>query len=1737
MKRWLRSPFLFPPRRLITSAGALLLLLPSEAHTRTRHDVTATRSSPNPAHEQPAPSHPTLLPQELGWQPLEGGFLLPSRQLETQPSLQPGQTLALVVEARTSLLLQTPDAKHLRVYWVQDPTLERQLLAALHALPDQVAPQLQHLLLQRSMQTSSVDSGQASLRLELTPNPFAVRRAPQGLMIQPPQAGLVLIELDPASEREARLTTPLSLWQLEQSRSASAQHAQEQLLQHWANTWPQHVEPPLLPGGERQALTSVAALSRWLAGELEGTPEPALSKVRAQTQKLLLAAALLPVRALVTRDDARFEPFTLSAPPATTAVTESNGTTSLWLRLPPQTPLHLPLTEELRLSVRLRAVLPTGMTRAGTLRLQRAGQEVGLLRPSARPEWLEEQRPRQTALGETVGPTTLWRAYALPGEPLTLTAEGGELLLQLEALRPLPSLTRSPRAVRITSLLNAVEHPSASAEQPEQSTAALLRESAHNLRTPGIQSWTPTERQVEPPDLQPSAEQNPTDQNVEPGAPRWLSQLPPMAEQRRLITRLPIRSEPQPGQLAPLNAGTPYTVQCPANRPSSLRLFAASDAPGTLLMVEKDGKLRSIPLLQRLEPLRIPLEPGQQTIRWEGEGVQVWLQPDPEVSVEGPSAPAETVGARVPVLRRWARLSPSERTLKLPLKGMPGQRVRIELRGEEGAAHSLDGQLNLTLGGISHKLVYQLREADGEVISDGLEVIRLGPLRTLTLPLTHSLRTDSASAPTSNNHPSTDSAAEPESTASRTSLPPSSHEHSPSLPSSQEQSPSLNLTLEGEGAVWVRVLLESSPAPMTTPEQARVAYQPLAFSPEEALKSLTRLSQQLREAPPEQAASLRLSQAELLASLGLEGIAGQLLEDVQHLDLSESQKLQLEQLNEWITQQRSLQRDPAFVLPAGLAVEGLMLRPSWEALRRGEKHSAWRRLQELSPEEQKSPGALWLTARLGELLQAYPASAEAWRALAKQSSEPGPLWRMAARAELLALEQELASRAQLSRVPMAAELDAMLKAALRGSADAAQAQQLGEPVESLLVSLSRFSRWRTLTHAERASSIEWLGMTPEEAGRTRPLRTQAREALLGLPWPVEEGLLLSPRSQAGVSVSFARPTALRLELFCVDEGGGPLNPSAAPCEVSLLLNGVKQRSVLLSPGRVQVEVHERLSGQHRVEVRLEAEGESRRTRRLAVRVWGEESGPTAALSAAPEMSNAWTNQLAQAEGELTSGRWYPVLPSPRRRVFGARPQEPVEQTVVGPTLLEVESRAWGEPPSTRSNTNHLLPDGKVTILLRSMTGEVRTLEPQKLPTLPDAETWLEARRGARVGQAQRQLVGLPAGVWKVQVVASVSALVSFRVREPLSEALEEELSSAKLDALAMSPKGMPQQVSTQILESSFASEPWPLASSSRAGGPTLSLSTLSSLGGQVGVSEELSEDGLDALEGLGMQLRLSQRWDDADARGLGGGLQGLSFTARGVSEQVESAALRPTGLLRLTAFVGLRPGLRLSLEGLGEVQQAPAGQALRGFARLELAQLWSMQPRLWLRPAVGALIRHDQQTGEGPFAERFVDTYTQQHGVGLTGQLELLSRPLSDLYLSGRLKATSNADMVSLDQLEGRLLSEQLLGGLVLTQELRTTLGLRDPDRSSLRWTPVLGLGARWQAPLGANTGPTRGWRWGLETQLRLEPLSQTWQVQLSLGLEQGPARPYQNAQPGEARFADLLSQQERARQLSRRTE
>ncbi|MFM7199323.1 MAG: hypothetical protein ACKO6N_00915, partial [Myxococcota bacterium] len=1208
--------------------------------------------------------------------------------------------------------------------------------------------------------------------------------------------------------------------------------------------------------------------------------------------------------------------------------------------------------------------------------------------------------------------------------------------------------------------------------------------------------------------------------------------LPVEAERRRLITRLPARPTAYPGQLEPLLAGQVYQVQPSAEAPQSLRLLATSDLPGKVLMVEVGGKLRSIPLLQRLEPLRIPLQPGTQAIRWEGQGVQVWLQPEPRVRVEGPDGTLLSTGEpppfqqassageqvdpealsavwdprveptqeqnsavapRVPVLRRWARLSTSERSMSLPLKGLPGQRLRLELRGEEGAGHSLDGRVIMTLGSQKLKLVYQLSEADGEGISDGLEVIRLGPSRNITLPL------------------------------------PETH-------------PTLTLQLEGDGAVWARVLLET---PLTEAEaEPPVPYQPLAFSADETLRALTRLSQQLREAPREQSAALQLSQAELLASLGLESLALQLLAELPRQQLNPPSLQHIEQLTTWLAEQRTQQRDAALVLPEGLAVEGLLLSPVWDALQRGEKQQAWRRLQSLTPEERKNPGALWLNARLGELLDEYPTAADAWRALARLSKEPGPLWRMAARAELLALEQELAFYRTLKRSLLPAELEGMSKAALRGSADAAQALSLGEPAEGLLSSLSQFSRWRTLTHAEWVASVEWLGMTPEEAGRARPLRTQAREALLGLPWPVEDGLLLSARSQAGVSVSFARATALRLELFCVDEGGGPLEPTASPCEVSVLLNGITERTLTLTPGRAQVEVLERLSGQHRIEVQLEAGAVDTPARRLAVRVWGEESGPTAALSAAlsgtfsatPEPSAAWSNQLAQAERELTSGRWYPVLPSPRRRVFGARPQEPVEQTVMGPTQLEVETRVWGEPLSTRSGNPRLLPEGSVKVLLRSTAGEVRTLEPMKLPTQPDAEAWLEARRGARVGQGQRQTLGLPAGVWKVQVLTSVPALVSFRVREPVVEALEEALSTPKRAHVETNPVRI-NAAQTSLYDtdisslSKSASEIFPVRVPAHAGGPTLTFSSLGQLGGMVGLNEEWSEDGIDALEGAGLQLRLSQRRRNVSAWGI----QGLSLTARATAEQVEKDLTLPTGLLRFTTFVALTPHLRLSFDGLGEAQRAPEGEALRAFARMELAPLYALRPRLWLRPALGALARHDQQAGVGTFAERFVDDYTLEHPWGLTGQLELLGRPLNDVYLSGRFKATSNAELLSLDQLEGRLLAEQSVRGLTFSQELRSAWGLVDDNRSSLSWTPVLGLGARWQTPLGSTPRlSSRGWRLGVESRLRLEPLSQTWQLQLACELEQGPSTPAQNAQPGEARFAELLGQQERARQLSR---
>lgn len=122
-----------------------------------------------------------------------------------------------------------------------------------------------------------------------------------------------------------------------------------------------------------------------------------------------------------------------------------------------------------------------------------------------------------------------------------------------------------------------------------------------------------------------------------------------------------------------------------------------------------------------------------------------------------------------------------------------------------------------------------------------------------------------------------------------------------------------------------------------------------------------------------------------------------------------------------------------------------------------------------------------------------------------------------------------------------------------GALAAAQdAGPVGAPVVRRITSRAEL---KPAGHPETATGLVTIEVPPRPFDDEAPLWARARDAMLGLPWPPEEGLLA--RDELGALVRF-RGEQVRLELFCRDEDG-----PGRPCTLTLRVDG--ERSTLTVP--------------------------------------------------------------------------------------------------------------------------------------------------------------------------------------------------------------------------------------------------------------------------------------------------------------------------------------------------------------------------------------------------------------------------------------------------------------------------------------------------------------------------------------------------------------------------------------------
>lgn len=208
----------------------------------------------------------------------------------------------------------------------------------------------------------------------------------------------------------------------------------------------------------------------------------------------------------------------------------------------------------------------------------------------------------------------------------------------------------------------------------------------------------------------------------------------------------------------------------------------------------------------------------------------------------------------------------------------------------------------------------------------------------------------------------------------------------------------------------------------------------------------------------------------------------------------------------------------------------------------------------------------------------------------------------------------------------------------------AAAQDAGPPGEPVVRRITSRAELQPVGRPETGSGLVTIQVPPRPFDPEAPLWARARDAMLGLPWPPEDGLLA--RDELGALVRF-RGQSARLELFCRDEDG-----PGRPCTLTLRLDG--ERTTLTVPEGGEGVVHELgpLSpGMHELELSAPGRGAALG---LRVSVGGE---PLPAIS--------------------------------ERSAWKVTPKRPTRFVVMGPALVRVDLESgevaarWGERSAQR----------------------------------------------------------------------------------------------------------------------------------------------------------------------------------------------------------------------------------------------------------------------------------------------------------------------------------------------------------------------------------------------------------------------------------------------------------------------
>lgn len=569
------------------------------------------------------------------------------------------------------------------------------------------------------------------------------------------------------------------------------------------------------------------------------------------------------------------------------------------------------------------------------------------------------------------------------------------------------------------------------------------------------------------------------------------------------------------------------------------------------------------------------------------------------------------------------------------------------------------------------------------------------------------------------------------------------------------------------------------------------------------------------------------------------------------------------------------------------------------------------------------------------------------------------------------------------------------------------------------------SEWTALEHSENNAGFERLELPTAE--QRVGVATRVREALLVTPWPSEEAELLVPGRKAVVSWD-ARPGNLQLSLWC-----RAARPDLAPTRLDAHA-GARLELDLRAEGEpsshVQVlEVHDAQT------LALELPIARKARHRLEV-----------ALGEDP----LWQCSLRTAIGTATSSS--PIETLRRATWWTAGPNRGVELVVLGPTALQIESRAVVVPePEPEA------PDARAPAALRVEVTPLRAAEPE-LPARPPVESGslplarvveqaiiTEQRRRFSVGEASESLVLLTEpGPHRVRITSERGrALVRVRMRRDrpeqppparvsLLELAPAEVPPAKLDMRL--PVPMPEPVEIHAID------------------------RLSLLRNHIGSFDANLVVGLDDLSGVddlrprfGSSLRLGWRRSLIPRR--------LWLAIAGDLLVRERSGVAGGGLVRLSSFVP-RAGLRVGAE-LHALAQPYHGRTAASVQASAFVDRPTMLGRwLQLRPGLSFAYRW-QSLRPASIVERGVEAhplvytrYVHDHPLVLRPELGLRAFPLQDLVAFFETALTPNSNFASLDTFDMELGVEgnarEPRAWLPLYRfGYQSSLRFADPDRSA----------------------------------------------------------------------------------------